>query len=217
MSLKLISATPSAFARMPRIALTLKGIPFTLHNEIPWHSTTITPEHNPLEKLPVLVHPNGFSVYQTPHILNYIVEKFADRGPSLLPGNLETDLLAKQIVALSVGSLDALVLLGWEVRRPEEKQSQLWIERQTRKIDNSLRAFKEYVEDAEGREFVLGKEMTIADIGIGCAVGGIDFTGMRPEWRTLYPALVEYFERLDELEVFEESRPVMFDLTEQVV
>jgi glutathione S-transferase len=164
-----------------------------------------------------LVHPNGFSVYQTPHILNYIVEKFADRGPSLLPGNLETDLLAKQIVALSVGSLDALVLLGWEVRRPEEKQSQLWIERQTRKIDNSLRAFKEYVEDAEGREFVLGKEMTIADIGIGCAVGGIDFTGMRPEWRTLYPALVEYFERLDELEVFKESRPVMFDLTEQVV
>jgi glutathione S-transferase len=36
--LTLISATPSPFARMNRIALALKDIPFELKNEIPWES-----------------------------------------------------------------------------------------------------------------------------------------------------------------------------------
>lgn len=49
--LTMISATPSPFARMNRIALLEKGIPFELQNEVPWDSTTVTPNHNPLEKV----------------------------------------------------------------------------------------------------------------------------------------------------------------------
>lgn len=203
---------------MPHIALKLKGIPFTIHNEVPWESSTITPMYNPLEQLPILVFDDHRRpVYGTRHIQNYIVEKYADRGPSLLPGSFEACLDAKQIVELSVGSLEAVVVVGWEVRRPKEKQSEKWIERHSRKIDNSLRAFNGYVEAAKGSKYVLGREMTIADIGIGCAVGGIDFTGMKPEWRRMYPALLEYFEQIDGLEVFQGSRPVMFDITEEVV
>ncbi|KAJ4365364.1 hypothetical protein N0V95_000511 [Ascochyta clinopodiicola] len=219
--LTLISATPSAFARMPRIALTLKNIPFTLVNEIPWHGSTQTPKYNPLEKLPILLFPDDRApVYESAHIQNYIVEKYAQRGPLLLPGDLDGNLLSKQIVALSVGCLDALVLYGWEVRRPVEKQSELWIARQMRKIDGAMRAFSGYVEGALGKgtgEYVLGKELTIADIGIVCAVGGVDFVGLREGWRVQYPELAAYFDRLDETSVFKETRPVMFDLSEEVV
>jgi glutathione S-transferase len=52
---RLISATPSPYARKVRIALTEKGIPFELVTEVPWDSDTSTPQYNPLEKLPVLI------------------------------------------------------------------------------------------------------------------------------------------------------------------
>lgn len=57
--LKLISAIPSPYGRKVRIAFTEKGIPFELLTEVPWHSTTQTPQYNPLEKLPVLALENG--------------------------------------------------------------------------------------------------------------------------------------------------------------
>jgi glutathione S-transferase len=47
--LTLISATPSPYARKNRILMLEKGTPFELKNEIPWHSTTETPQYNPLE------------------------------------------------------------------------------------------------------------------------------------------------------------------------
>lgn len=207
---------------MNRIALQLKGIPFLLQNEIPWESKTETPKYNPLEKLPILVFPeddNRPPVYESAHIQTYIVEKYADRGPKLLPGDLDGNLQAKQIVVLSVGCMDAMLLSHWEVRREKEKQSQKWIERQERKVDGAVRAFNNYVEAAEkdGREFVVGNELTIADIAIICTIGYIDYANVRPGWRDQYPLLAKYLDRLDGQEGFKETRPVMFELTEQVV
>ena len=53
--MKLISATPSPYARKVRIALAEKGLPFELVTEVPWNEDTRTPLHNPLEKLPILL------------------------------------------------------------------------------------------------------------------------------------------------------------------
>lgn len=196
----------------------LKGIPFKVHYEIPWESKTVTPKYNPLEQLPVLIFPDGRRpIYNSAYIQTYIVEKYADRGLSLLPGDLDGNLEAKQIVALSVGSQDAVVKAGWEMRRKKEMQSQKWIDRHMRKLDGAMQAFDDYVKDAEGKPYVLGNEITIADIGIVCAVGGIDFTGVRPEWREQHPVLSEYFDRLHQLKAFQDTKPVMFDITEEVV
>ncbi|KAJ4310685.1 hypothetical protein N0V94_008326 [Neodidymelliopsis sp. IMI 364377] len=207
---------------MNRIALALKGIPFTLQNEIPWESTTATPQHNPLEKLPILLFPSGDPrppVYESAHIQTYIVEKYADRGPRLLPGDLDGDLLAKQIVVLSVGCMDAMVLLRWEGRREKGAQSEKWMERQRRKVEGAMGAFNSYVEAAkkEGREFLVGIELSIADIAVVCAVGFIEFGEMRKGWKEEWPALRKWFEHLDKQKEFEETRPVMFDLKEEVV
>jgi len=220
--LTLISATPSPFARMNRIALKLKGIPFKLQNEIPWESKTQTPKYNPLEKLPILLFPESDPrppVYESAHIQTYIVEKYADRGPKLLPGYLDDDLLAKQIVVLGVGCMDAMVLLRWEGRREEVQRSKMWMERQSRKVEGAMRTFNEYVVavEKEGREYVVGKELTVADIAIVCTVGFIEFGQMRQGWREKWPELSKYFDRVDGREEFAKTRPVMFDLTEKVV
>ena len=127
--------------------------------------------------------------------------------------------MAKQIVVLSVGCMDAMMLSGWEARREEAMQSRKWMERQERKVDGAMRAFDGYVEAAEreGRGFVVGVEISIADIAIVCAVGAVEWGEVRPGWRDRYPVLARYFDRLDGLDEFKETRPVMFDLTEQVV
>jgi glutathione S-transferase len=217
-ALTLISATPSAYARMNYIALSLKGIPFKVHNEIPWHSITITPRHNPLEQLPILLFPDGRPpIYQSAHIQNYIVEKYADRGPSLLPGGIDDNLLAKQIVALSVGSMDALVLSGWETRRKQEQQNEKWKNRQIRKVGGAIKAFNAYVEAAGGRPHVLGEELTIADIGIMCALEAYKFTQVQADWDKAYPALAKYYAGLDKLRVFQETKPVMFNINSDEV
>ena len=217
-ALTLISATPSVYARMNYIALSLKGISFNVHNEIPWHSTTITPRHSPLEQLSILLFPDGRPpIYQSAHIQNYIVEKYADRGPSLLPGGIDENLLAKQIVALSVGSMDALVLFGWETRRKQEQQNEKWKNRQFRKVSGAIKAFNAYVEAAGGKPHVLGEELTIADIGIMCALEAYKFTQVHANWEKTYPTLAKYYAGLDKLEVFQETKPVMFDMNSDEV
>lgn len=216
----LISATPSPFARMNRIALALKQIPFTLQNEIPWESQTQTPKYNPLEKLPILLFPDGRPpVYDSAHILEYIVRKYEDRSPRLITGDVDFDLEIRQIVVLAEGCLDAIVLNRWEARRDESKRSQLWMDRQIRKIDGALRAFNDMVVSRKdkGKEYLVGDEMTIADIAAVCTVGWIEWAEIREGWGEQYPVLKEWMEKLDSRKEFVETRPVMFDLTETVV
>ncbi len=74
--LRLISATPSPYARKVRIALAEKGLPFELQTAVPWDSSTTTPRHNPLEKLPVLLLEDGSSVYESSYILQFLELKY---------------------------------------------------------------------------------------------------------------------------------------------
>lgn len=159
MTLQLISATPSPFARMNRIAMMEKGIPFELQNEIPWHpDETKTPQHNPLEKLPILLSPDDPTfepVYDSAHIQEYIIQKYADKEPKLLTGNVDLDLKARQLQVLSEGMLDAFILEWSETLRPEDKRSPEWLSRQSRKVDGALRALDEIVRKRKG-EYLIG-------------------------------------------------------------
>ncbi|KAF1829545.1 glutathione S-transferase domain-containing protein [Decorospora gaudefroyi] len=218
--LTLISATPSPFARMNRIVLKLKNIPFTLQNEIPWEKTTATPLYNPLEKLPILLFPDDRApVYDSAHINEYLVAKYADWGPKLLTGDTDLDLRIRQIVVLSEGCLDAIVIANFECARAEGMQSGLWLERQNRKIDGAMRAFSDMVTKrrGEGKAFLVGEALSLADIAVVCCLGILEFAGVRVGWREKYGVLGEWWAGLEDLDVFRETRPVAFALREQVV
>lgn len=110
--LKLISATPSPYARKVRIALAEKGLAFELLTEVPWHGTTLTPRHNPLEKLPVLILEDGTSVYESSFILQWLELMHPD--PPLLPDGIDGKLAARRLEVLCDGVCDALVLTFFE-------------------------------------------------------------------------------------------------------
>ena len=109
---KLISATPSPYARKVGIALAEKDLAFELLTEVPWDRTTITPRHNPLEKLPILLLPDGSSVYESSYILQYLELKHPQ--VPLVSRDADGYLTARKLEVLCDGVCDAVVLTLFE-------------------------------------------------------------------------------------------------------
>jgi glutathione S-transferase len=143
---KLISATPSPYARKVRIALAEKGLPFELLTEVPWDCTTSTSRFNPLEKLPILLLEDGTSIYESSYILQYLALKHPD--PPLLPRDVDGILAARKLEVLCDGVCDALVLTFFE-RMRSDGGSPEWLARQRRKIDGGLKEIANLVGDRE--------------------------------------------------------------------
>lgn len=74
----------------------------TLKTEVPWDSTTETPQFNPLEKLPVLIPQDGAKpVYESHFILEWIEAKHPT--PPMLPTDIDDRLFAKQVEVVADG------------------------------------------------------------------------------------------------------------------
>ena len=96
-----------------------KDIPFELKNEVPWNKDTETPTYNPLEKLPILIFEDGSAMYDSVLIQEWIIQKYADKKPSLLPDGQDAGFAARQIQTLSNGHMDAMALNFFEKNRNE--------------------------------------------------------------------------------------------------
>lgn len=162
---------------------------------------------------------NQEPVYDSAHIQNFIVTKYADKKPLLLTGDVNRDLKVRQLLTLSEGVLDAFVLTFFESRRPEEKQSSEWMARQERKIDGGLSAFENLCKSRQPKssEYLIDDTYTIADIAVACATAHIDFAGVRSGWQQQYPELAAWHSKMEERETFKRTYPVMFDIKDSVV
>ena len=210
--LQLISATPSPYARKVRIALAEKDIPFELVTEVPWNSTTATPRHNPLEKLPVLIFDDGSSVYESRYILEVIEAKWPQ--PRLLPDDTDGTLAARKVEVICDGVCDALVVLFWERHRPPEHQSAEWMARQQRKVDGGIAALAELAGD---REWVVGDRFGLADIATGTVLRYLDVRFPAYPWRERYPNLVALSARLEARPSFAATVPVPQAISDKIV
>lgn len=215
--LTLISATPSPYARKVRIAMAEKQIPFTLQTEVPWDSTTQTPQYNPLEKLPVLILEDGkTAVYESNYILEWLEAKYPKT--SLLPGSDQMDarLFARQVEVVSDGICDALVLAFFEKMREPEKQSKPWIDRQMRKVDGGLKALACWVDQKQG-DFLIGESFGLADIAMGSVLGYMAVRWPDHSWQQSYPALKKYWQSLEQRQSFKDTTPSPQTMKDQIV
>ena len=208
---KLISATPSPYARKVRIALAEKGLPFELLTEVPWHATTATPLYNPLEKLPVLLLPDGGSVFESSYILQYLELKHPT--PALLPDDIDGKLLARKFEVLCDGVCDATVLTMFEKRR-EGGGSPEWLARQRRKIDAGVAAMARLVGT---RDWAVGDRFSLGDIAVGTLVAFLSVRLAELDWRTLHPNLATFSDRIEQRESFRNSVPYAQLITEKIV
>ena len=213
---RLISATPSPYARKVRIALAEKGIPFELATEVPWDGTTATPAYNPLEKLPVLVLPDGRGIYESRYILEWLEVRHPE--PPLLPADPEERLAARQVEVIADGICDAFVLLFWERQRPEAQRSEPWMARQLRKVEGGLRALSALAEARDGGHgWLVGDGFGLAEIAAGTLLRFLDVRFPELPWRDHHPALVALSDRLEKRPSFRATVPVPQVITDQVV
>ncbi|WKA26527.1 glutathione S-transferase N-terminal domain-containing protein [Bradyrhizobium roseum] len=200
---RLISATPSPYARKVRIQLAEKGIPFELITEVPWNSDTQTPRHNPLEKLPVLICEDGTSVFESRYINEWIEMKHP--APALVPGDVDGILAVKRFEIIVDGMCDAMVLMFFEKAREPGKRSAEWTARQKRKLDGGLRELSRVISD---NEFAHGGVFSMADIASGTVLKYIDVRWPENPWRAEYPNLAAYSDRLERRPSFASTVPV---------
>lgn len=212
--LKLISATPSPYARKVRIALAEKGIPFELITEVPWNSTTQTPQHNPLEKLPVLILDNGKSIYESHYILEYIEAKYTNVLQLLPRNDVDGALFAKQVEVVADGICDALVLLFFERQRGEGKRSEEWMARQRRKVDGGLKALADWIGD---KRFFVNDAFGLADVAAGAALGYLRVRFPEHPWRETYHCLARYSDYLEERQSFKDTVPSPQTISDKIV
>ena len=81
--LKLLSATPSPFARKVRVVLLEKNIPFELKTINPWNVNADIERFNPLAKIPVLITENDETIYDSKFIIEWIELNYPD--PAVFP------------------------------------------------------------------------------------------------------------------------------------
>jgi glutathione S-transferase len=207
---KLISATPSPYARKVRIALAEKAIPFELLTEVPWNDDTSLPRYNPLEKLPVLLTDDGGSVYESSHILEWIERKYPT--PPLIPADDDGYLEAKRVQVVADGVCDSLVLSFFERSRPEP--SVPWLARQMRKVQGGLENLAQTLGD---RPWMVRDAFGLGDIAAGCVLGylGVRFPDIA--WRDRHPTLAAYAVRLEARPSFRATIPYPQPIRDAVV
>jgi glutathione S-transferase len=209
---RLISATPSPYARKVRIALVEKAIPFELVTEVPWDSTSITPRYNPLEKLPILLLENGDSIYESSYILEYLELKHP--APPMLSSDGDERLASRRLEVLCDGICDAVVLTFFERRRPSPCQSLAWSQRQRRKIEGGVREMARLLGE---RQWTVGDRFGLGDIAVGTALAYLGVRFSEFAWRALYPNLAAFCDRMEQRPSFIGSRPVPQTIKEAVV
>jgi glutathione S-transferase len=211
---RLISATPSPYARKVRIALAEKGIPFTLSTEVPWDGGTETPAYNPLEKLPVLVLPDGRGIYESRYILEWLEVKHPT--PPLLPPDAEGVLAARQVEVIADGICDAVVLLFWERHRDAAQRSEPWMARQRRKVAGGLRAL-EALAAARGDGWLVGDGFGLAEIAAGTVLAYLTVRFAELDWQATHPALLRLHQKLEQRPSFQATYPVPQVISDRVV
>ena len=216
MPIQVISSLPSPYPRKVRIALTEKDIPFELTTEIPWESSTKTPQYNPLEKLPIVIFDDGKAIYESSYILEYLEAKYPSTQP-FFPPDIDKALFAKQVQVVTDGVCDALVLLFFEKQRGADKRSEEWMARQKRKIDGGLKALAKWLGEDESKQFLVDDTFGLADIGAGSLLGYMKVRLAGHPWQQRYPNLLRYSDELEKRASFLQSVPQAQSFTEKIV
>ncbi|ADI29018.1 glutathione S-transferase family protein [Methylotenera versatilis] len=170
--MKLLYTINSPYARKVRIVAAEKHIEVTLEEVVLSAPDCPVKQHNPLGKVPVLVLPDGDSLYDS----RVIVEYLDNRTPlaHLIPQDLNAKVKVRRWEALADGICDAAVATMQEQRKSADKQDAEFIERQMSKVKSGLKELNEDLGKTEGvgkSNWCVNGTFSLADIAVGCMLG----------------------------------------------
>lgn len=210
--MKLLSATPSPFARKVRIALAEKSISFELVTEVPWNHDATVGQLNPLAKVPVLIPDDDDPVYDSQFILEWLEIRFP--LPPLLPIEPEEILMVRRFEVLGDGVCDAVALIVIENTRDSSKRSEEWIERQDAKVRAGIAETARLA--GPDTPFLVGGMFSRADIAVGAMLGYVSLRYPHVDWRKEHPGLADIADRLEARPSFKDTVPVAQVIADKV-
>jgi glutathione S-transferase len=201
--MKLLGGPISPYTRKVRIVLAEKKI------ECEFESVDVNPPENPvnafnpLGKVPALVMDDGTALFDS-----RVIAEFLDAVSPLarlIPDENRERVAVRRWEALADGCLDAGLLIRYESLRPNKERSAAWTAKQTGKLKRGLAMI---AADLGERPWCHGDRYTLADIAVGCCLGWVEFR--KPagiDWRSAYPNLDRYYDRLMERPAFADTAP----------
>ena len=144
----LYSTPTSPFGRKVKIAARIHGVMDRLRIEAgdPWSEGSVLRSVNPLGKMPVLVGDDGFAIYDSGVILEFL-DTLLDK-PRLFPTDRSIETRVRH--ALGYGLIEAGLLITYErQRRPAEFCEAPWVEHQQGKILRGLKVIAQAPPDPQ--------------------------------------------------------------------
>jgi glutathione S-transferase len=196
--MKLFYSATSPYVRKVMICAIMRGIDAQIEKipTNPHESPAALVAANPLSKVPCLVTPDGFALFDSPVICEYL-DTVGDALP-LFPASGAARWVALQHQAIGDGILDAAVARRMESVKPQEAARDAFMLRQQQIVERSVAMLERAVP---------GKLLDIGTIALGCALGYLDFRFAHEGWRTNAPRLAAWFEGITAERGFAETIP----------
>ena len=158
---------------------------------------------NPTVKVPTLILDDGQFLIDSTLIIDYLETHVA--GRSLMPAEPEKYRAALQHIGVAMVAMEKVAHSIYETtQRPEERQHKPWFNRLAQQIEGAVDLLETAVRDsvASGQHWLLGEELTQADISVAVAwrfISHIDCVKIDP---ADYPALASFSQKAEELPEF---------------
>lgn len=140
--------------------------------------------HNPLNKVPVLITDDGFAIFDSSVIGQYL--DTLHTAPKFYPMEGRARWETLRYEAIGDGIMDAYILVLYEEKRRALKLFwQEWFDKQEPKLGAALNHF----------ENIIGPPKTFdaGAVSLVCALGLIDFRANRLNWKKNFPHLAEWY------------------------
>jgi len=199
--MKLLMAGPSPFVRKVLVLLHETGqaddVETVQVTAAPGGTDATLKAANPVGKIPALVRDEGTTLYDSRVICRYLDDR-ATAG--LYPAKNPWETLVLEATADAM--MEAAVLMVYEKRfRDEAEQSADWVEAQWGKVEGTLDAL-----NARWMSHLYGP-MDIGHIGVGCALGYLDFRHGDRGWRRGRDALAAWYGTFSERPAMQATNP----------
>jgi glutathione S-transferase len=189
--MKLLYQTHSPYARKTLVFALEAGLADSI--EVVNHETSPTARneevfaHNPLGKVPVLICPDGLTLFDSDVICAYLDTQHD--GPRLIPVGGSARWQALQLQAFAQGLADAGIALRWEtVRRPPQLRYPSLADGYARKLISSY--------DWLERELPAASSVHVGHIALATALSWLEFRHL-PAFRLGRPRVSEWFEEFE--------------------
>jgi len=188
--MKLYTSGASPFGRKVRVLIREAGLAEKVEEVMtlvsPVKSNPELGRANPLMKVPTLVTDDGFALFDSPVICEYLDSLNA--GRKLFPSGGPARWTALRQQAVADGVLDAAILVRYQSTLcPPELHWTAWLDSQRAKWQQGL----EFLEQ-EAKS--LAAEATIGTVAIGVTLAWLDYRYGDVDWRPGCPLLAGWFE-----------------------